>query len=347
MFAEPGKRILWGLGGNVDIAAALKVATPALGGGTTNLDFGALLPQFLPLLGKLQAGSVVGVEAGASSATPSFEQRTVPLNTPLRLRAVAKAPDLPKVDGQYVDGVIALAGASAYPLGFVPLGLTAGIVHKEGGARTAKIDDPSCDPKGTVPCNTSNLPFQLAATNNGLEGNPYGVVLIALNFGGLTPGSSTAVAVSGLVKLQSEIKYTSNEQAPANIDFSGRSFLGLPSAGAITFSKGMRKLVLNSDADPAIQIYRFELANKSRLNWNVWMDKAGTTGRQVTLLDPSTVDASLTDPLADGPSGRMVGIVTTNPAQDYAGLTSFGDVTLDAIGNNLHAFSAIAVPLGN
>ena len=347
MYAEPGKRILWGLGGNINIATVLAVATPLLSGGTANIDVGTLLPQLLPLLGKLQAGSVYGVEAGPPSATPTFESKTVALNTPLRLRASAKAPDMPTVDGKYVDGIIALAGSAAYPLGFVPLGLTAGLSHKTAaGANTAKVDDLSCNPKGTVACNTSNLPLQLAAANNGMEAHPYGVVLLALNFGGLTPGSTTGIAVSGVVKLQSEIKYTTTEQAPPSIDFSNRSFMKLPDTGAITFGQAARKVVVNSDADPSTQIYRFEVETGSRLNWYVWMDKAGA-GRQVVLIDPKTVDASLADPVSDiTASARMVGIVTSDPAQNYASLTSFGNITLDDIGNNLRQFSVITVAVG-
>ena len=346
MYAEPGKRVLWGLGGNVDIAAVLKAAGPLLSGGTTaNIDVGSLLPQLLPLLGKLQAGSVVGVEAGANAATPTFETKPVALNTPLRLRANTKAPDMPTVDGKYLDGIIALAGAAAYPMGFVPLGLTAGLSHKDtSGANTAKVDDPNCDKKGTVACNTSNLPLQLAATNNGMEGFPYGVVLLALNFGGLTPGSATGIAVSGIVKLQSEIKYTASDATPPNVDFGTRGFMALPNTNVITFTKATRKLVVNSDADASTQIYRFELASGSRLNWNVWMDKAGS-GRTVTLFDPATVDASLVDPLVDNPSGRMIGIVTSDPTQNYAKLTGFGDITPDNIGNSLQAFSVIAITL--
>jgi hypothetical protein len=351
MYSEKGKRVLWGLGGNIDIAAVLAAAGPLINGGTTNIDVGALLPQLLPLLGKLQAGAIAGVEAPddvAAGGTPTFQNQTVPLNTPLRLRAAAKAPDMPKVDGEYVDGIIALAGTSAFPMGFVPLGLTAGLAAKDAnGKKTAKVLDPTCDPKGTVACNTSNLPIKLAAANNGLEGNPYGTVLIALNFGGLTPGSTGGIAVSGLVKLQNEVKFTSADQTPVAIDYGTRQFMTLPNTGAVTFSKGTRKVVLSADADASVQIYRFEVENSSRLNWNVWMDKAGA-GKTVTLFDPHTVDGSLVDPMADAnASARLIGIVTTDAANNYTKLTGFGDLTLDNIGNNLSAFSVITIPVGN
>ena len=351
MYSEKGKRVLWGLGGNIDIAAILAAAGPLISGGGGTIDVGSLLPQLLPLLGKLQAGAIAGVEAPpdvAAGGTPTFQNQTVPLNTPLRLRAYANAPDMPKVDGEYVDGIIALAGTSAFPMGFVPLGLTAGLAAKDAnGKKTAKVLDPTCDPKGTVACNTSKLPIKLAAANNGLEGNPYGTVLIALNFGGLTPGSTGGIAVSGLVKLQSEVKFTSADQSPVLLDYGSRKFMTLPNTGAVTFSKGTRKVVLAADADASVQIYRFEVESSSRLNWNVWMDKAGA-GKTVTLFDPHTVDASLTDPMADDKaSARLIGIVTTEAANNYAKLTGFGDLTLDNIGNNLSAFSVITIPVGN
>jgi hypothetical protein len=232
-------------------------------------------------------------------------------------------------------------------MGFVPLGLTAGLTAKDAsGNKTAKVLDPTCTASATVACNTSYLPSKLAATNNGLEGNPYGTVLIALNFGGLTPGSTGGIAVSGLVNLRSEVKFTSADQSPVTIDYAGRQFMKLPgSTGstAVAFNKTTRKATIGADADASVQIYRFEVESSARLNWNVWMDKAGS-GKTVTLFDPTQVDASLTDPMADaGASARLVGIVTTNASNNYTTLTSFGDLTLDNIGNNLQSFNVLSV----
>jgi len=58
----------------------------------------------------MQAGQVVGVEAPPNGANATFEARQVPLNTPLRLRATLKLPDLPKQDGKYLGGAVALGG---------------------------------------------------------------------------------------------------------------------------------------------------------------------------------------------------------------------------------------------
>src|SRR5882672_9824956 len=141
----------------------------------------------------MQAGQVVGVEAPPNGANATFEARQVPLNTPLRLRATLKLPDLPKQDGKYLGGAVALGGSLAYPLGFVPLGLTAGLAQKDSaGENTAKVLDPSCDTSaGTAACATSKLLMRVAPLSNGLEAQKWGFVALAANLSGLSlPGTT-------------------------------------------------------------------------------------------------------------------------------------------------------------
>jgi hypothetical protein len=63
---------LWGLGGNLNLTAVLSELSPILNGGTSNIDVGALLAQLLPLVDKLQAGQVVGVQVPANGDSPTF-----------------------------------------------------------------------------------------------------------------------------------------------------------------------------------------------------------------------------------------------------------------------------------
>lgn len=358
IYAEPGKRALWGIGGNIAFDAAFAAIGPLLSS-TSTPDVGALLPQLLPLLGDLQAGSIVGAQAPANVAeggTPTFTSLKVPLDTPLRLRAQATVPTLPKVDGKYVDGVIALAGAAAYPMGFTPLGFSAAITAKDGsGNNTGAVNDPTCDPK-TASCATSKIPFKLAARNHGLEVFPYGMVLLALNFGGLTPGSNNGIAVSGLVQTKDEVKFTKDTEAAVPVTYA-RGFPALHGSGQVAYSKAQRKITVAADAEATTQVYRFEIENAARQSWAVWMPPAGGSARNVTLPDPSVFGAGYIDPAADAvpqggtvaaaASARMLGIITTDSGANYAGLTGFGSVTLDAIGNNLAAFSMLTVNLGN
>ncbi len=356
VFADGGLRALWGIGGNVNLSKVVNVLGPALGGGGTNLDVGTLLPQLLPLFASLQAGANVGVKAPANATpghTPTFTPTNIALTTPMRLRVTATSPDLPKLDGVYVDGVLAVAGAMAYPIGFVPLGLSAGLSYKVGTANGPKVLDPTCDTTaaGAAACATSKMPMKMASENGGTEGSKIGVALLALNFGGLTPGSSSRVAVSGQIKVMDKVDYVAPPgDAPA---VSVPPFLSMPATASISVTRTGRQVMVTGDADPAVQIYRFELENNARLNWNIWMGKAGTS-RTVVLPDPSVIDASLIDPFADalgddgttkGPTARLLGLQFSDSTKTASGLESFGSGTLDDIGASLSAFTAVQVPV--
>jgi hypothetical protein len=111
---------------------------------------------------------------------------------------------------------------------------------------------------------------------------------------------------------------------------------------------------VTGDSDPAVQIYRFELENNARLTWNVWMGRIGAS-RSVVLPDPSTIDNSLVDPFQDavgddnttkGPTARMLGLQFSDSTKTASSVETFGSLTLDAIGNNLAAFTVVQVPVG-
>ncbi|MBS2024796.1 MAG: hypothetical protein JST92_20565 [Deltaproteobacteria bacterium] len=361
IYSEPGKRALWGIGGNIEFDKVISAVGPLLNGGTSNVDVGGLLPQLLPLLNDLQAGSIVGAEAPANVAeggTPTFNTVHVPLDTPLRLRAIASVPDLPTVGGKYVDGVVALSGASAYPMGFVPLGFSAGLAAKDSnGNNTAKTVDPTCGAPTSTACATSKIPFNIASRNHGLEGYKYGTVLLALNFSSLTSGSTNGgIEVSGIVRLDDTIPFTKDTQPATPLTYT-QAFPKLPSDSNVTYTKGTRTLVLSSDAEPTTQIYRFEIENAARQNWNVWMAPIGNGGsaRTIVLPDPSQLGGGLIDPSADavpqdgtqpsGASGRLTGITTFDVNESYTKLTGFNDITLDAIGSNLSSFAVQTVTL--
>jgi hypothetical protein len=356
VFADGGLRALWGIGGNLTFQDLLPVV-PALTGGA-NLDVGKLLPVLLPLFAGLQAGATVGVKApdnGTPQHAPAFSSANIALTTPMRLRIAPISPDLPKIDGNYVDGVLVVAGAMSYPLGFVPLGLTAGLSAPDAtGKNSAKVADPVCVQNGgtTAACATNKLPMKLAAQNGGTEGSPMGVALLALNFGGLTPGSTQRVAVSGQIKVLDKVDYvapTDNVPAFPTIP----SFLNMPATTSVTVAKLSRQVTVTGDADPAVQIYRFELENNARLTWNIWMGRVGTS-RTLTLPDPNAISSELTDPFQDapgddgvphGPSARLLALQFNDASKTAAALETFGSLTLDAIGSSLQAFTAVQVPV--
>jgi hypothetical protein len=355
VFADPGVRALWGIGGNVNLAQVLRILTPLIQPNAT-VDIGTLLPQLLGFFGKMEAGAVVGVQAppnatGAPGSAPTFQNKPVQLTTPMRLRLDATSPNLPQVDGAYMDGVLAVVGAMDYPLGFVPLGLTAGLSAKDG---TGKVLDPTCDTSGgPAPCATNKLPIKFAPENGGTEGSPIGVALLAVNFGGFAPNSATHVAVSGQVQVLSKVDYVAPPGAAPAITVP--AFLTLPTSSSIVVTRSSRTVRVTGDADSHVQIYRFELENAARQSWNIWMGPVGTS-RTVMLPNPADFNdagsKALIDPFADAPAGsgqgptaRLLGLQFFAPddTKTAAQLESFSTLRLDELGTALRAFTALQV----
>src|SRR5213076_23812 len=128
---------------------------------------------------------------------------------------------------------------------------------------TAKVIDPSCTAAGgtDAACATNKLPMKMASENGGTEGSKVGVALLALNFGGLTPGSATRVAVSGQIKVMDKIDYVAPPADGTAITVP--PFLAMPASANVTVSKTARSLSVTGDADPAVQIYRLEVENNA------------------------------------------------------------------------------------
>jgi hypothetical protein len=359
VFAEGGVRALWGIGGNVNLAKAISVLSPLLQP-TVTVDIGTLLPQLLGFFGRLEAGAVVGVKAppnATGAGAPTFATQPVQLTTPMRLRIDATSPKLPQLDGQYVSGVLAVAGALDHPLGFVPLGITAGLSSKDNAGG---VLDPTCDiSSGTAPCDTNKIPIKFAPRNGGTEGSPVAVALLALNFGGLTPGSTTRIAVSGQVHVLDNVDYAAPGTAAPTL--APPDFMKLPRSSSVAVTRSTRNVSVTGDADSGVQIYRFELESAARQNWNVWMPPIGSASavRNLHLPDPgfSTTSpcdpmASLCDPFADakaadgtthGPTARLLALELTSAATSDQ-LESFtGSLHLDELGPALKAFTALQV----
>ena len=361
VYAEGGVRALWGIGGNINLSKVVTILSPLLQPNAT-VDIGTLLPQLLGFFGRLEAGAVVGVQAPANGAAPTFKNQPIQLTTPMRLRIDAISPKLPTLDGKVLDGVLAVAGALDYPLGFVPLGLTAGLSAKDNAGG---VLDPTCDTtSGTAPCDTNLLPVKFAPENGGTEGSPVALSLLALNFGGITPGSTTHVAVSGQVTIvpNAQLKYT----APGAVypKIAPPDFMKLPASASIVVKKSTRNVSITGDGDANVQIYRFQLENAARQNWNLWTSPIGsaTAVRNFKLPDPgftaSTTTApcdpmaSLCDPFADakaqdgtthGPTARLLALELTSSVTADQLETFPGALHLDELGPTLKAFTALQV----
>jgi len=348
IYAPAGKRALWGFGGNLSLTAL--VGAPLLVGNVGNIDL-QVLSQLLPLVNKLQAGAVVDVDVNSASSPIAA---SVPLNTLLRLRVTPTMPRLPLQDGKYLGGAVVIGGALDYPVGFVPLGITAGLSQNLNGKTTGKLLDPTCDTSGgSDPCATGKLPMRLAPQGNGLEGSSWAFLSLASN--NLNEFSDSSLGLSALVKTAAEIHYVAPPAAGTTIDFTARGYMNLPGAGSVKLTKAKRSFTVSADADASTKMYRFRLSNHAHLNWYVWMPSTAVAGRAiaVTLPNPSALDASLVDPLQDaigddgqrgGPSALLVS-VSTGDGSTYATVTGFATPRLDQLGASIDAFTLVSVPI--
>ena len=139
--------------------------------------------------------------------------------------------------------------------------------------------------------------MQVAARNHGLESYPYGVVLVALNFGGaLTSGGNGTIAVSGKVQNEDTIAFSaaawrrprSTCRPPASAKLPG-------STNSVSYGTAARTIGITADADSTTQIYKFTLQATSHQTWSVYMAPAGASGSTATLINPTDVNASLID----------------------------------------------------
>jgi len=239
-------------------------------------------------------------------------------------------------------------------LGFVPLGITAGLSQNLNGKTTGKLLDPTCDTSGgSDPCATGKLPMRLAPQGNGLEGSSWAFLSLASN--NLNEFSDSSLGLSALVKTAAEIHYVAQPAAGTTIDFTARGYMNLPGARSVKLTKATRSFTVSADADASTKMYRFRLSNHAHLNWYVWMPSTAVAGRAiaVTLPDPSALDASLVDPLQDaigddgqrgGPSALLVS-VSTGDGSTYATVTGFATPRLDQLGASIDAFTLVSVPI--
>ncbi len=343
--AEGGKRILWGIGGNLSLTDVAPVLTP-LASGTANVDIGALVTQLLPLFNKLQAGQIVDAEAPPNGPNPTFTNVNLQLNTLLRLHAQLKLPLLPTQDGKFLGAAVALGGSLDYPLGFVPLGLTAGLSDKDSaGNFNGKVIDPTCDKSnGTAVCATQTLPIQVAPANNGLEGSKWGFIVLSANLAGIklsgTGASASTFSLSGLVKPLDELKSTGAPAGGQVVDFTTRGFMSVPNANSAVLTVNTRQVALPAALDATAKFIRVGVQGTGGLNWNLWMP-ASLAGTTITLPDPAAiVGAGTADPVTDSPSSLFLAASLTNSLA-LADISGFGNVTLDQLGTTIDAFTLI------
>ena len=204
-----GTRTNWGLGGDIPLG---DLPISAFAGGTSNLDFGAILAAIIPVFKKFNSsisrdiefkldptptganGAPDFTDAGTGDYTANDLQFNTPTSTPpgtavpLAFDFVNKVPNLPKFKNAFVDGVLLLGGANVPGRGVVPLGLGVAVNTMPADDLTDK--EASLSGQGLVS-------LRMAPTHDGIEGTQYGVLALALSFKSFTD-STAGVATSGI-----------------------------------------------------------------------------------------------------------------------------------------------------
>jgi hypothetical protein len=303
-FGEPGTGILWALGGKVRLSEIGEIISGVTASDDVNV--GSILAAVLPFFGRFDHATVTGIDlteqnrpADPGEGVPvpyadwPFQELTgsdaVPLNTLLSQAAEYDVPTLPCVPGAgrvptctlndepaFNSGAILLSGVIVPGLGLVPLGLTAGLDDPDDqdsdDQRDGKLD--YLEPTTTAPQTPAGKAIiDYAPPHDGLEGNLYVTIAIALDIDGLTEG---ALGASTITHVTSKYNENNNTFPTAFLEHQGGAFDR--SATGVTFS-----LNAVGDAD----FYRLNLNQNAQDDdpepeWNVWFQ--GDPGT-ITLAD--------------------------------------------------------------
>jgi hypothetical protein len=312
VFADPGTRAVWALGGNVVLSDVLGVRTGPIG--DDSIDIGRTLAPLLPIVGRFQSSVTL---AEFSSETPGT--LALNLDTLLRLQTVVAIPTLPGV-----NAVLALAGARSPSQGFVPLGLTAGVDEHTGSSTTDRTPDGIIDPVG-MNGTPGELPLRLAPLHDGLEGSPFEIVTLALNTSALF-GGKAPLTLSARVLLPESILFKNNGTA-ANT-FQVGAFLPIPDAAALDSAARTLTVSPVTGAD----LYRVDFA----AGWQVYFPPSMSAVLLPT--PPSGFD----DRLASTATLRAVSL-KLKAGVDYQSAVQFDGDNVDDLSAATDAFAVRAI----
>jgi len=273
-FGEPGRRILWGIGGKVnlsDVAPIINDVTANQG----NLDMGGMLSAIIPYFGTFDhalIGNLNLVEVSKPSTgepkdwtfNPAASQslRTDKL---LGQSAAFTVPTLPMEPGTStpISGVVMFLGSLAPGAGWVPLGLTAGLDKPADTDAADGVVDPAACPEIRPDCEQpprGQVIVDFAAPHSGIEGSPYVALAMALGLDAI----GTALHTSLLFSIANSLS-----AMPTANTFPVTAFLGFPTGGS--YHKGVS--YTQTQGVTGANFYRLNLdVNGSK--WQVYADSA-------------------------------------------------------------------------
>ncbi len=271
--AVAGKATLWGLGGYAKLADLIQIVTQNLG---DEIDVAAILGAILPLFESFYHGIVPGFDLQAiakvadaddlngdgntDDLVPDYANFTdigsdMKLNQSQTQRTELTFANLPDYGDSCADSVIVLAGANQSGIGFVPLGLTAGL-DKRTGTDTAdcKVGE---DNDGKI-----MVPF--APQHSGLSGYEYYFLGIALSLdsllGDISLKEEMSIDLSGVLAKSSSSP--ESVTMPAFVDFMSDADYTYTAATknlavtatALSDDVSFHRIVIRNDTDDATKV---------------------------------------------------------------------------------------------
>jgi hypothetical protein len=269
-FGEPGKRILWGLGGKVRLAEIGPIISE-VAGGSGELDVGGILAAVLPYFGTFDHAVVGNIDLPLVNRPTAGEpgtwdfgttSQTLPITTLLSQSAAYTIPTLPRspMSDAYIDGAIVLMGVIVPGQGTVPLGLTAGLDAPEETDPADGVVDPTPCPENNPGCirpSRGQVIVDFAPPHSGMEGSPFIAMVMALGLDAIGEAQFTSI----LVNISDSVT-----SSGANT-FDAGAFL--PIATGATYVRGLS--FQQTAAVASADFYRLHLDNADK-GWDVYFD---------------------------------------------------------------------------
>jgi hypothetical protein len=269
-FGEPGKRILWGLGGKVRLAEIGPIISE-VAGGSGELDVGGILAAVLPYFGTFDHAVVGNIDLPLVNRPTTGEpgtwdfgtdSETLTINTLLSQSATYTIPTLPRspVSDAFIDGAIVLMGVIVPGQGTVPLGLTAGLDAPEETDPADGTVDPTPCPENNPGCvrpSRGQVIVDFAPPHSGMEGSPYITMVMALGLDAIGEAQFTSI----LVNISDSVA-----DSGAN-NFTAGTFL--PIATGATYVRGLS--FQQTAAVAGADFYRLHMDSADK-GWDVYFD---------------------------------------------------------------------------
>ncbi len=193
-----------------------------------------------------------------------FEQRApgVRLSFPFAVRV----PPLPQYRDAYLDRAYVLATVAVPGRGMVPLGL--------GAAANVAPADPNTDADARLG-RPGQVPVRMAPAHQGLEGQPYRLVVSAVG----APAPDGTVATSSLVVGLAAPRFDPDGANPVD---AGLGFLAVPEAARYNFDReahqDLKGRELKAGVDMRASLVRAEFTTRAGRRWTVLMNPDDTNG---------------------------------------------------------------------